>query len=196
MQALARGFRDGFRALDGQGATMKSQHPLAKALAASLLSLFVAAATGSGAAAHERAKSAAAFERLISLVGEWEGTNSAGQVKATYTLVSGGSALMERLQSGNEPEMLTLYSLDGDHLLVTHYCSMGNQPQMRTATITELSGSLAFRLVQVTGMKSPNEGHMTGLILTMPDKDHFTQQWTFLDKGKSQTDLFRFTRKS
>jgi len=37
----------------------------------------------------KRRKSAAAFEKLISLVGEWEGTNSAGAVKATYTLVSG-----------------------------------------------------------------------------------------------------------
>jgi hypothetical protein len=175
---------------------MTSHRPLLRSLATIFLILVLACAAGQSSAANEKAKSAAAFERLISLVGEWEGTNSSGQVKATYTLVSGGSALMERLQSGSEPEMLTLYSLDGDHLLVTHYCSMGNQPQMKTATITELSGPLAFKLVQVTGMKSATEGHMTGLVLTMPDRDHFTQQWTFMDKGKTQSDLFKFTRKS
>jgi len=168
----------------------------ARFLAPVLLALVLPVAAGPRASANEKAKSAAAFERLISLVGEWEGTNSSGQVKATYTLVSGGSALMERLKSANEPEMLTLYTLDGDHLLVTHYCSMGNQPQMRTASITELSDSLSFKIVQVTGMKSPDEGHMTALILTMPDKDHFTQKWTFRDKGKEQSDLFQFTRKS
>jgi hypothetical protein len=175
---------------------MTSHRTPVKSLVAVFLFLVLAGATGQSAAANEKAKSAAAFERLISLVGEWEGTNSSGQVKATYTLVSGGSALMERLQSNNEPEMLTLYSLDGDHLLVTHYCSMGNQPQMKTATITELSGPLAFKIVQVTGLKTPDEAHMVGLILTMPDKDHFTQQWTFQDKGKSQSNLFKFTRKS
>ena len=175
---------------------MTSHRPLLRSLAAIFLILILVCAVSQSSAAHEKARSAAAFERLISLVGEWEGTNSSGQVKATYTLVSGGSALMERLQSGNEPEMLTLYSLDGDHLMVTHYCSMGNQPQMKTATITELSGPLAFKIVQVTGLKSADEAHMVGLILTMPDKDHFTQQWTFLDKGKTQSDLFKFTRKS
>lgn len=175
---------------------MTSHRAPVKFFASLVLILLVAVSTGQFAAAHEKARSAAAFERLISLVGEWEGSNAAGPVKATYTLVSGGSALMERLQSGNEPEMLTLYSLDGDHLMVTHYCSMGNQPQMKTATIKELSGPLAFKVVQVTGLKTADEGHMVGLILTMADKDHFTQQWTFFDKGKTQSNLFRFTRKS
>jgi len=174
---------------------MTSRFP-AKFLMAGFLILLLAGASAPSASAHEKAKSAAAFERLISLVGEWEGTSSAGPVQATYTLVSGGTALMERLKSANEPEMITLYSLDGDHLMVTHYCSMGNQPQMKTATITELGSPLAFKIVQVTGMKSPDEAHMVGLTLTMPDKDHFTQQWTYKDKGKDQSNLFKFTRKS
>jgi hypothetical protein len=176
---------------------MSSKHPLFKSLGAAIVGLLlIAAAAAPHASANERPKSAAAFEKLISLVGEWEGTNSAGHVKATYTLVSGGTALMERLQSADEPEMLTLYTLDGDHLNVTHYCSSGNQPQMKTAAITELNGALAFKMYQVSGLKSAEDGHMTGLVVTMPDRDHFTQQWTFLDKGKSQTNLFKFTRKS
>ena len=169
---------------------------LIRILSAIGLTLAIAAACGPRTSANEKAKSAAAFEKLISLVGEWEGTNAAGPVKATYTLVSGGTALMERLQSANEPEMITLYSLDGDHLQMTHYCSAGNQPQMKTATITELNGSLTFQTYQVTGLKTPDDAHMTGLTLTMPDKDHFTQQWTYREKGKSQADVFKFTRKS
>src|SRR5882672_1630650 len=165
---------------------MNSNRPFCKTLGAVLLGLILIS-SAPRASANEKPKSAAAFEKLISLVGEWEGTNSSGQVKATYTLVSGGTALMERLQSSGEPEMLTLYTLDGDHLNVTHYCSSGNQPQMKTAAIMELNGSLAFKMFQVTGLKSPDEGHMTALIVTMPDRDHFTQQWTFLNKGKSQT---------
>jgi hypothetical protein len=55
---------------------------------------------------------------------------------------------------------------------------------------------LAFKLVQVTGLKTAEEGHMVGLTLIMGDKDHFTQEWTFFDKGKTQSNLFRFTRKS
>ncbi|HXJ45290.1 MAG TPA: hypothetical protein VNK47_01350 [Candidatus Dormibacteraeota bacterium] len=175
---------------------MTSYRPLARVFGAIVLTLALATAFSARSSAGEKARSAAAFEKLISLVGEWEGTNTAGHVKATYTLVSGGTALMERLQSANEPEMITLYSLDGDHLMMTHYCSAGNQPQMKTATITELNGSLTFQMYQVTGLKTADEGHMTGLTLTMPDKDHFTQQWTYSEKGKSQADVFKFTRKS
>jgi hypothetical protein len=175
---------------------MTRYRPLIRIFGAIVLTFAVAAACGPRTSANERARSAAAFEKLISLVGEWEGTNTAGHVKATYTLVSGGTALMERLQSANEPEMITLYSLDGDHLMMTHYCSSGNQPSMKTATIKELNGALTFQAYQVTGLKTPEDGHMAALTLTMPDKDHFTQQWTYLEKGRSQADVFKFTRKS
>jgi hypothetical protein len=175
---------------------MTSQRPRVRIFRAVVIASAIALAAGPQSYAGEKARSAAAFEKLISLVGEWEGTNTAGHVKATYTMVSGGTALMERLQSANEPEMITLYSLDGDHLRMTHYCSAGNQPQMKTATITELNGALTFQAYQVTGLKTPNDGHMTGLTLMMPDKDHFTQQWTYREKGKAQADVFKFTRKS
>jgi len=135
------------------------------------------------------------FDRLKALVGEWEGRNSAGPVKATYTLVAGGSALMERLQSANEPEMITMYSADGDHIVVTHYCSTGNQPQMKTESLKATAEKYTFTLVRVTGMKAPDEGHMVGLVLTFSDKDHLTQEWKYQDKGKTSAHLFEFKRK-
>jgi hypothetical protein len=141
-------------------------------------------------------KETSPFERLKTLVGEWEGTNSAGPVKATYTLVAGGSALMERLQSANEPEMITMYSADGDHILITHYCSTGNQPQMKTETMSGDAEKYTFTLVRVTGMKTQDEGHMVGLVLSLPDKDHLTQEWKYqTNKGKTSADLFQFKRK-
>jgi hypothetical protein len=135
------------------------------------------------------------FERLKTLVGEWEGTNSAGPVKATYTLVAGGSALMERLQSRNEPEMITMYSADGDDIVVTHYCSAGNQPQMKSETMPAEAEKYTFALVRVTGMKRQDEGHMVGLVLTLSDKDHLTQEWKYQDRGKTSADLIQFKRK-
>jgi hypothetical protein len=138
---------------------------------------------------------APAFDRLKALVGEWEGTGTEGPVKLTYTLVSGGSALMERLQSAKEPEMITMYSADGDHIVITHYCSAGNQPQMSTETMTGKAEKYAFSLVRVTGMKTKDEAHMVGLVLTLADKDHLTQEWTYEEKGKTSANLFRFQRK-
>jgi len=144
---------------------------------------------------NEKAAGALAFEELKTLVGEWEGRNKSGPVKITYTLVSGGTALMERLQPANEAEMITMYSADGDRIMVTHYCSQGNQPAMKSETLKGVAKQYSFSLVSVSGLKTPDEGHMVGLVLTMLDKDHLTQEWRYQDKGKTSAEIFQYKRK-
>src|SRR5690348_11474986 len=74
------------------------------------------------------AKPAIGFDQLKSLVGEWEGKSASGQpVHIIYQLVSGGTALMERLRPANEPEMMTMYTADGNRVAATHYCSTNTQ---------------------------------------------------------------------
>jgi hypothetical protein len=159
--------------------------------------LVVAIFAGSAARilANEKAMGALAFDQLKALVGEWEGTNTGGPVKITYTLVSGGTALMERMQPAKEAEMITMYSADGDKIVVTHYCSEGNQPSMKTETLKGIANKYSFSLISVSGLKSPDAGHMTGLVLTLVDKDHLKQEWTYWNKGKTATDTFEFRRK-
>src|SRR5215470_359064 len=153
-------------------------------------------ATGApGAFANEKTTGALAFDQLKALVGEWEGTNSGYPVKVTYTLVSGGTALMERIQPSNEAEMITMYTADGDKIVVTHYCSEGNQPSMKTETLKGIANKYSFSLVSVSGLKSPDAGHMTGLVLTLIDKDHLKQEWTYWNKGRTSTEGFEFSRK-
>ena len=88
-----------------------------------------------------------AFEKLKSLVGNWE-TDKTNMNKATLDLelTSGGTAVLEKfhmVENGKPVEMTTLYYLDGDQIKLTHYCMAGNQPTMRgsyapeTKTITE-----------------------------------------------------------
>src|SRR5208337_2873953 len=145
---------------------------------------------------HPSARSTPAFDQLKSLAGEWERTSSQGsKVHLTYQVVSNGSVLMERLKSGDMSEMITMYSQDGDHIVVTHYCSAGNQPTMQTPTATAETGKYDFSFVRVSGTKTPDEGHMVALSVTMPDKDHLTQVWTFDDHGKSMVETFTYTRK-
>jgi len=145
---------------------------------------------------HMAARTTPAFDQLKALVGHWEGTTPDGKkVQAAYELISNGSVLMERLNPGNEPDMITMYSLDGDRILVTHYCSMGNQPTMQTAAAPAANGKLDFTFLRLAGAKSPDAGHMAALTVSMPDKTHLVQTWTFMDKGKSQTESFTLTRK-
>jgi len=135
-----------------------------------------------------------AFERLASLAGEWKGTQDGTEITLTYTLTAAGSALMEEFRAG-KTVMVTMFTVDGDHLIATHYCSAGNQPQMMTGPITDPSpSSFAFNLSRVTGMKTPGDWHNTGLTVIMDDKQHLTQVWTYEDGGKKGTNTFRFTR--
>jgi hypothetical protein len=146
---------------------------------------------------HMAARTTPAFDQLKALAGHWEGTTATGQKgEVTYEVISNGSVVMERLHPGTEPDMITMYSLDGDRILVTHYCSAGNQPTMQTAASPAANGKLDFTFLRLAGAKSPDEGHMASLTVSMPDKTHLVQTWTFMDKGKSQTESFTFTRKA
>jgi hypothetical protein len=153
-----------------------------------------AIAAGRYTPAAQKPNSVLAFEHLSSLVGEWQGVENASEARLIYTLTADGSALMEDFRAPKD-EMITMFTVDGDHLIATHYCSMGNQPQMITGPIKEPLSSLVFSLSRVTGMKTPDDWHNTGLTLTLEDKQHLTQVWTYEYKGQKGTNTFRFIRR-
>ena len=155
-----------------------------------VMALLVAAA----ALASDKTKSEEAFDRLASLEGEWKGVIDGVKATLIYTLTANGSALMERFRSEKGPEMITMFTIDGDHLIATHYCSAKNQPQMETPAITDVQKPLAFSLAQITGLKSPDDFHNTGLTVIQEDNDHLTQEWSYQHKGKTGKNIFRFTR--
>ncbi len=142
-------------------------------------------------------KPAASLDQLKTLAGEWQGTNSSGKsVHVSYELASGGTAVLERLHSEDDSEMISVYSADGDRLAMTHYCSANNQPQMRTAAITGSPTKFTFSFVRATNLASPTAGHMHQLVLNLADATHLTQEWTWKENGQMKTEIFRFTRKS
>lgn len=152
--------------------------------------------SGTSLSQTQGSKSLAAFKNLSSLVGEWKGVQNGREISLTYRLTADGSVLMEEFRPAEGAAMMTMFSVDGDHLIGTHYCSAGNQPQMTTEAIIEpQSKILVFSLVRVTGMATPEDWHNTGLEVLLEDKDHFTQKWTFLYKGKTGTTTFQFTRR-
>ncbi len=151
---------------------------------------------GTAVSQAEETKSTAAFKRLSSLVGQWKGVQDGIDITLTYTLTADGSALMEEFRPAKGGVMITMFSVDGDHLIATHYCSAGNQPQMATEAIVEPQPkALVFSLVRVTGMKTSDDWHNTGLEVVLDDNDHLTQNWTYLYKGKTGATTFHFTRK-
>src|SRR5438105_4041472 len=126
---------------------------------------------------------AAAFDKMKSLAGEWKGKDSHGkETTDTYDLIAGNSAIMEKMHMG----MVTMYTLDNDRVLMTHYRVAENQPRMIAKTLTDDGKTLHFEFLDASGMKDANIGHMHDLKLTFIDEDHIKQQWTFQKDGKDQ----------
>lgn len=147
-------------------------------------------------AAADAPASDAAWKRLLTLAGEWEGTEGGRTTTLTYTVVSGGHSLLESMKMpAPEPDMVTVYHRDGEALMATHYCSMGNQPRMRAAAPIPAGNSIRFRFVDVTNLRKPGEGHIRHLTVTFVDAGHFTQEWTSFGEGKEQSAVFKWTRK-
>ena len=144
--------------------------------------------------AGDKTKSEEAFDRLASLQGKWQGIADGVNTTLIYTLTANGSTLMEQCRPEKGHEMITMFTVDSDHLIATHYCSARNQPQMATAAISDAQKPLAFSLVRVTGLKSPDDFHNTGLTVIQEDNDHLTQEWLYDAKGKSGKNVFHFTR--
>jgi alpha-amylase/alpha-mannosidase (GH57 family) len=157
-------------------------------IAAVLVAMALAALAG------EKPKSEQAFDRLTSLKGEWNGQIDGVNTTLIYTLTADGSALMEQCRPARRPEMITMFTVDGDHLIATHYCSAKNQPHMATPAIIDVRKPLEFSLVGVTGLKSPDDFHNTGLMVIQEDNDHLTQEWSYQHKGKTGKNIFHFTR--
>ena len=157
-------------------------------------SVIIAFAVAAAAFAADVTKSEEAFDRLASLIGEWKGEPLGVKTTLIYTLTANGSVVMEECRPKNEPVMITMFTVDGDHLIATHYCAAKNQPQMATSAVTDAQKPLAFSLVRVTGLKSPDDWHNTGLTVIQEDNDHLTQEWSYEFKRKSGKNVFHFTR--
>ena len=148
------------------------------------------------APAMAQSKAQASFDKLKTLAGNWEGAAGGMTSKVSYRVISNGSVIEETMQNGTEDPMVTIYHLDGDRLMVTHYCGAGNQPRMVASPDPSKPNVFAFRFLDATNLSSTQEGHMRDLVLTIVDRDHITQQWTWHAQNKEEKmELFKFTRK-
>jgi hypothetical protein len=134
------------------------------------------------------------FDRMKTLAGEWEGKNNQGQtLRVSFRETAGGSALLSEIHGQGPENMISMIHLDGDRLLMTHYCGAGNQPRM-TATLAPDGKGVMFDFIDATNLASADAGHMNHVVFAMPDADHHTEEWTFLDHGKEMKEMFTLAR--
>ena len=132
-------------------------------------------------------KSSLEFEKLKSLVGTWKGTSvdrgKTENATVEYTLTSGGSALVEKLFAGTPHEMVSVYHDTNGKLSMTHYCMLGNHPELEL--VSERAGAMEFDLKK-NGSVDPKEQHMHGLRIERPDENTLVQKWQCWKDGKPE----------
>jgi len=128
-----------------------------------------------------------AFARFTQLAGEWVGKGMHGdkeqESRIVYKLTAGGSALVETFDPGSDHEMVTVIHPDGDSLLLTHYCMLGNQPQMRAKPKVG-DNKVKFDFVKATNLASDKDMYMRDVTFTFVDKDTLKTEWTNFNDGK------------
>ena len=139
----------------------------------------------------------ASFDLMKSLAGSWEGKTQTGDsVGVSYRMTGGGSALMSEIRT-SKPEhsdnMISMIHVDNGRLLLTHYCSAGNQPRM-AATVSPDGKSITFDFVDGTNITSQQPGHMQRVIFNFVDENHHTEEWHFATPGKEMVQKFDLQR--
>jgi hypothetical protein len=89
--------------------------------------------------------------------------------------------------------MVSIYHMDGDNLVMTHYCSMGNQPHLK-ATAASTPAKIEFVCTGKGGnMKSENDMHIHHALFTLTADDNFSTAWGANKDGKNAGDDAVFT---
>ena len=162
-----------------------------------LFALITAAAFASDAATTTRSDAQKSFDNLKTLAGSWEGPvtvvppqpemSSDKPVHISMRVTSRGYALVHEMQEAGTPEdptrydhPVTMFYLDDNRLLLTHYCDAGNRPRMAARTSPD-GKTLEFDFLDVAG--STEYGHMHHAVFTVIDANHHTEDWTYMMPG-------------
>ena len=141
------------------------------------------------------------FNFIKALAGDWQGSfewigkNRKGPLNARYYLTGNGTAVVEDLIMDGNPNMTTVYHLDGADLRATHYCAAGNQPRLK-ATSTDGDKVVKFHMVDITNMPNPEAGHVRDLELRLTSANQITILFTFVGSGKETVERIELARKT
>ena len=141
-------------------------------------------------------RDAALLGEISKLIGDWEmaDENGAKQHASTFALTSAGSAVREIMFPGQDHEMTNLYHMDGDQLVITHYCASGNQPRMVASQPRRTAEGIVFHFAfdSVSNLRESHDHYMGDMTLTISDAGDIRQDWRSLNYEGELTEPMTF----
>jgi hypothetical protein len=137
------------------------------------------------------------FDKLKTLAGTWEGRvttipqqpdmGDGAVTEITLRVTSRGHALVHEMKAAGTPDdptrydhPVTMFYLDSDRLLLTHYCDAGNRPRMVARTSPD-GKTVEFDFLDLAG--GTQYGHMHHAVFTVIDANHHTEDWIYMMPG-------------
>jgi hypothetical protein len=165
--------------------SQKTFRPIFLAISFCLVCLFAAMSavpaqdkpSGVGGAQPDAKK---AFEKLKALSGSWQGTIMGISINFTIRTASSGTTILhEATTPGGGPpnHEITMFYLEGDRLLATHYCDAGNRSHME-GKLTADGNGVEFSLLELVGSKKG--GFLNRLMFTATDADRHVVELDFV----------------
>jgi len=138
------------------------------------------------------------YEQLAALAGEWEADLPGfGKLRNSIRLVSNGTAVEETIGTPADTET-SIYTRDGGALLLTHFCALTPEGHVARLAMQPRRGthdSLEFVYVGSSNLPAPDSPHMRRVLITFSDRDHFTEQWTKVEKSRDTVFELHFARR-
>ena len=154
------------------------------------------AAAGSPETVVYDAASAMAF--LATTNGDWVAGASGqhehgGSAPGSRSVVSvktkaAGSAVVHSYAQGTPGEMETVFHMDGDQLLLTHYCALQNAPVLKFVKSNK-PGELKFEFAGGTNFDPAIDAHLHESTFVIKDRDTIEQSSTVFANGKVNQEL-------
>ena len=136
-----------------------------------------------------------AFDNMKKFAGSWQGTIMGISINVTIRLASSGTAILhEATTEGGRPpnHEITMFYVEGDRLLATHYCDGGNRARFEGKVSPD--GKMSeFNLLDVAG--STKGGLVKRMAFTVMDANKQLVEFTFIrPDGKPMELRGEFTR--
>jgi hypothetical protein len=129
-----------------------------------------------------------AFEFLKTLTGDWERTGGAhdhggDSHKVIFRNTAAGSSVMETMFPGEDMEMISMYHMDGDTLLLTHYCALQNAPVMKFEQ-SDKPGEIKFVFHGGTNFDPKTDPHVHEGVIRIKDANTLESAFVGYSNGK------------
>jgi hypothetical protein len=120
------------------------------------------------------------FDKMKTLAGSWQGTIMGLSINVTIRLASSKTAILHEAttEGGRAPNHeITMFYVEGDRLLATHYCDAGNRARLESKMSPDGKAS-EFNLLDVAG--STKGGLVKRMAFTSIDANKHVVELTFI----------------